>query len=223
MTYATTVPAASERHWLCPDPIFEEVLAEYEARQADENVLVSALTHDEMGRRRDEFLVSVGRATGVLLNVLVREAKARSILEIGTGLGYSTMWLADAARANGGRVLTVDTVVDKQAHARSALQRAGLLDRVELHHGDALDLLRTTEGRFDFVLLDLWKDLYIACIDAVLPRLQAGATIVADNMLKPPSARMAAARYQTHVQANASLHTVLLHVGSGLAVSRYGL
>ena len=109
----------------------------------------------------------------------------------------------------------------KQQVARTALKRAGLLQFVEFLPGDALEFLASTEDRYDFVLLDLWKDAYIPCVDALLRHLEPGATIVADNMLEPASVRFAAARYQAHVGRIDHLQTMLLRVGSGLAVSRY--
>jgi predicted O-methyltransferase YrrM len=201
--------------------VLEDVLVEYETRQSEEDVLIAKLSPEELGRRRDDFLVSIGRATGLLLNILARESRARSILELGTGLGYSTIWLADAARATGGKVLTLDLVPAKHRQAKLTLQRTELLDYVRFQLHDALDFLASTNEIYDFVLLDLWKDVYIPCIDALLPRLQPGATIVADNMLEPASVRFAAIRYQTHVRSIPDLQTVLLPVGSGIAVSRY--
>jgi predicted O-methyltransferase YrrM len=203
------------------DETLDAVLEEYEARQAEEDDLAARLTPDEVGRRRDELLVSVGRATGTLLNLLVRESRARSILELGTSSGYSTLWLADAARATAGRVRTVDVVAAKQQQARLALERVGLLDYVDCQLGDAIEFLRRTDDTYDFVLLDVWKDAYIACADAVLPRLRNGAIIVADNMLHPPHARLAALRYQAHMRRLTDMQTVLLPVGHGLAISRY--
>jgi len=59
-------------------------------------------------KRSDEFLLTVGPATGQLMNLLIKEAKARTILELGTSHGYSRVWLAEAARATGGKVISVD-------------------------------------------------------------------------------------------------------------------
>jgi predicted O-methyltransferase YrrM len=201
--------------------LFGVLFEEYERRQAEEDALVAGLTSLEMVSRRDEFLVSVGRAAGVFLNVLARESHARSLLELGTGFGYSTIWLAEAARSTGGRVLSIDLVPDKQQYARAALQRVDLLDVVQLKIGDAIEFLRSTDQTFDFVLLDLWKDVYIPCFDALLNHLQPGATIVADNMTEPAVVRLAAAKYQAHLRGIPDVQTVVLSVGNGLAVSRY--
>jgi predicted O-methyltransferase YrrM len=203
------------------DSAVEEVLAAYEALHAQELNLMASLQSEEMLRWRDEFLLCVGRATGVFLNLLARESGAVSILELGTSAGYSTIWLADAARATDGRVVTIDTVASKQQRAKAALERAGLLDFVDLRVADALDFLAITSETFDFVLLDIWKDLYIPCVDALLPRLRPGATIVADNMIKPAVVRLTAANYQAHLRSIPHLQTVLLPIGSGLAVTRY--
>ena len=64
-------------------------------------------------KRSDEFLLAVGPATGQLMNLLIKEAKARTILELGTSHGYSTVWLAEAARATGGKVISVDVHAGK--------------------------------------------------------------------------------------------------------------
>ena len=199
----------------------EDLLTEYEARQAEEDIVMASMTRDEIGRRRDELFVSIGRPSGVFLNLVAREAQARSILELGTGFGYSTIWLAEAARATGGLVTTIDVVAAKHEYAKWAIEQAGLQGFVHFEHGDALEFLAMTSGSYDFVLLDLWKDLYIPCLDAVLSRLKATAIIVADNMLKPAGTRLAAARYQAHVRAVPALETIVLPIGSGLAVSRF--
>jgi predicted O-methyltransferase YrrM len=198
----------------------DELLSEYEARQTEEDILVASMTRAEIGRRRDELLVSIGRQSGVFLNLVARESQAHSILELGTGFGYSTIWLAEAARVTGGQVTTVDVVAAKQERAKSAIAQLGLQDFVHFVHSDALEFLAVTRGSYDFVLIDLWKDLYIPSLDGVLSRLNAKAMIVADNMLKPAATRLAASRYQAYVRSVAALETIVLPIGSGLAVSR---
>ena len=71
------------------------------------------------------------------------------------------------------------------------------------------------------MLLDLWKDLYVASFDAIHPKLADGALIVADNMIYPERARTDANAYRERVRAAAEMTSVLLPIGSGLEVSRY--
>jgi predicted O-methyltransferase YrrM len=202
------------------DRAVEQVIAEFEKRENAENKLKSELPFEEGMSRRDEFLLSVGRATGQLLNILAREAKPRTILEVGTSYGYSTVWLADAARAIGAKVITLEIHPTKFQQARAALSRAGLADVVEFCLGDARESIPALPGPFDFVLLDLWKDLYVPCFELFYPKLSAGAFVLADNMLYPTVHRPKAARYRAHIRSKPHMESVLLPVGSGVELSR---
>jgi len=88
----------------------------------------------------------------------------------------------------------------KIEHARQALTRAGLSTRVEFHAGDCLDTLKELPGPFDFVLLDVWKDLYLPCFELVHPKLSPGGIIAADNMLLPESVRQQAEAYRARAR-----------------------
>ena len=170
--------------------------------------------------RRDQMLLSVGPETGQFLNLLARSSGTKRILELGTSYGYSTVWLAEAAKATGAKVISLDVADYKQAHAREVLDEAGLGGIVEFHTGEALEILPGLQGPFGLVLLDIWKDLYIPCLDLVLPELEPGAVVVADNMLRPQSDRPHALAYRRHVRAKPGLSSVLLAIGQGLEVSR---
>src|ERR1700691_6788804 len=147
------------------DAAIETVLHEYDQRAEAEMKRMQALPPAEMMQHIDEFLLPVGPATGHLMNILIKEAKAKTILEIGTSHGYSTVWLAEAARTTGGKVITLDVHAGKQEYARNALGKAGLASLVEFKLGDARESIAALTGPIDFVLLDLWKDLYIPCFD----------------------------------------------------------
>lgn len=197
------------------------VLDDYEARAAREEQLWSTLSSEEAGRRRDEMLLPVGRATGTVLNLLVKAGEARRILEVGSSYGYSTTWLAEAARAVGGKVTSLELKVAKTEYGRAQLARAGLAAYVEFVIGDALASLRALAGPFDLVLIDLWKDLYVPVFELLYPKLAPGAIVVADNMLQPESARAHAQAYRERVRAAPEMASVLLPVGNGIEVSRY--
>ncbi|HEU5135945.1 MAG TPA: class I SAM-dependent methyltransferase [Steroidobacteraceae bacterium] len=197
------------------DPVIERVLADFERRAEDERRRAAS---PEV--TRDDLLLSVGREAGILLYLLATGAKARRILELGSSYGYSTVWLGAAARTTGGKVTSLELKDYKIEHARQALTRAGLSTRVEFHAGDCLDSLRTLPGPFDFVLLDVWKDLYLPCFELVHPKLASGGIIAADNMLLPESARVHADAYRSRVRAAGDLDSVLLEVGNGIEISR---
>jgi predicted O-methyltransferase YrrM len=203
------------------DAGIQEVLAEYEKRGAEEFKLQSLGTMDEWLARRDEFLISVGPATGQLLNILAKSIKAKTILELGTSYGYSTVWLAEAARATGGRLVTIDKVANKHNYARSMLARAGLTKQVEFRLCDALDVIDALNGPFDLVLVDLWKELYVDAFDLFYPKLSPGAIIAADNMILPENYREDALRYRKHIRSKPKIDSVLIPVGSGIELSRY--
>jgi predicted O-methyltransferase YrrM len=192
----------------------EAVLAEYHERAAREA--------NDPDLSRDERLLPVGPEVGRFLNGLVKGAKAARILEIGTSYGYSGLWLAEAAASVGGRVISLDLADYKQAYARERLVRAGLAQVVEHRSGDALELIPALDGPFDFVLLDCWKDIYVACLDRVFPKLAKGAIVAADNMLQPVSAREDALAYRRAVRAKPGISSVLLPLGSGIELSRLG-
>jgi predicted O-methyltransferase YrrM len=151
------------------------VIEEYEARARREEELWDTLSEAEAAQRLDELLLPVGRATGSLMNLLVKEAGARRILEVGSSYGYSTTWLAEAARAIGGKVISLELRAAKTEYARAQLARAGLDGHVEFRIGDALASLAQLPGPFDFVLIDLWKDLYVPVFERLHMKLAPGA------------------------------------------------
>lgn len=193
------------------------VLEVYEARSKEEHRRREA--GDLPPGWLDTMLLSVGPDSGRLLNVLARSLKAPRILELGTSYGYSTIWLAEAARAAGGRVTTMELQGYKQDYARDMATRAGLAEVIDFQTGDAVELIGALPAGIDLVLVDLWKDLYVPCLEAFLPKLAPGALIVADNMIFPPGDD--ARRYRDAVRSKPGITTVLLPVGSGLELSRW--
>jgi predicted O-methyltransferase YrrM len=204
---------------LMKDPAVQNVLAEYHERMKSEDAIRKSVTRQEWLRRRDEFLLDVGESVGMLMNLLIRESQAKTVLEVGTSYGYSTLWLAEAARATGGKVITLDLSAEKQRRAQSMLQKAGLDRYVEFRCGDAIVLIQELTEAVDFVLIDLWKDVYIPCFDAVRSKLSPAAIVVADNMIYPPDNQESAKAYRAHVRKQ-RMDSVLLPVGHGIELSR---
>lgn len=203
------------------DPRVQAVFARYEERlQAD----VARMA--ELGpagfARRDEFLLPVGAQVGWFLHALILARRPSRILELGTSYGYSTLFMAHAAQAVGARVVTMELADYKQAYARQMLGEAGLADVVDWRCGDALDLLAADAaagGIWDFVLLDIWKELYLPCFTAFYPHLADEAVICSDNMIEPASARPSVREYRAAVRACADMQTVLLPIGQGVELS----
>lgn len=124
---------------------------------------------------------------GRLLGILARSIGARRMLEVGTSIGYGTLCLARAALE--ARVLSIDSDPEVLAEARGYLERAGVLDRVELICGEALSVLGgrsaagAIEGPFDLVYLDAVKTEYRRYLDLLLPKVRVGGLVVVDNLL----------------------------------------
>lgn len=107
---------------------------------------------------------------------------ARSLVEFGTSFGVSTIWLAAAARANGGRLVTTELVPEKADVARRNLEAAGLIGFVELRVGDALAALRNSPQEVDFLLNDGFPDRALEMVMLLAPRMPRGAVVVTDNV-----------------------------------------
>jgi predicted O-methyltransferase YrrM len=203
------------------DSEVEFVKRQYQARADAEAAIARDLVSRSSRKDIDELLLPIGPATAAVVSTLIQESGARAILEVGTSYGYSTVWLAEAARATGGIVTTLELHARKIDYARAQITKAGLAAFVDFRVGDALATLSALSGPFDFVLLDLWKDLYVASFRLIYPKLAEGALIVADNMLYPERARADANVYRECVRTTKDMTSVLLNVGSGIEVSRY--
>ncbi|MEH2425259.1 MAG: O-methyltransferase [Nostoc sp.] len=196
------------------------VLSELDALLEAEHNQLKALSPEERGKHLDEMMLAVGLQTGQFLNMLLKTQGGKRILEIGTSVGYSTIWLAEAARVNGGRVTTLECVAAKQAQAVENIRRVGLEDFVDFQLGDALKLLEILPGTWDFVLLDLWKEQYIPCFDLFYKKLAPGAIVVADNITFPPDFRTTMKNYQQYVRTKPDLDSIEINIGQGLELTR---
>jgi predicted O-methyltransferase YrrM len=200
------------------DPRVAAVFETYRQREAADHAKMN-----QMGRAafavRDEFLLPIGEEVGAVLHALVLARRPATILELGTSYGYSTLILADAARLVGARVISMDLADYKQDFARKQLEEAGLDSVVDVRCGDAIALLAADPGPFDFVLLDIWKDLYSPCLEAFYPKLAEEALIAADNLIEPSVAREDMRAYRAAVAALPDLKSTLLPIGQGIELS----
>ena len=193
-------------------PPREPLLAEMEAHALRDDVPVS---DPEVGR---------------LLTALALACGARRILEVGTAIGYGTLCLARGAVD--AEVVTIDTDPARLATARGYLERAGVLPRVRLVEGPALEVVPGLEGSFDLVYIDALKTEYRRVLDAALPKLRVGGLVVADNLLwkgriaeppEPPAVEDEESRalraFNGYLMSHPQLVAVVLPFGDGLGVA----
>ena len=127
-------------------------------------------------------LVALEPAKAEFCHLLCRALRATRVVEIGTSFGVSTLYLADAVRANGGGVVIgTEHEPAKAAAARASFAEAGLSEFIDLREGDLRETLKVIEGPVDFVLMDIWTEMARPAIELVAPHLRTGAVVVADN------------------------------------------
>ena len=159
--------------------------------------------------------LAVGPDSGRLLFALVAPNAGCEVLEIGSSHGYSTIWLAAAARILGGRVVTLEQEPGKIEVWRRNIADAGLEEWVELVAGDAKETLPDLEDGFDIVFLDAWKDDYEVLFELARTKLDPGGVVVADNVTTSSTVEAyAAAR-----QADPTLVSVTVPIGHGLELT----
>ena len=140
--------------------------------------------HDAEKDDRLERLRNVEPDTARLLAVLVRALGAKRLLELGTSNGYSTLWLADAARSIEGSVLSIDIDPTRTAEAMTHLSNGQLQDHAELRTEDAtLTLSHTADASLDMVFLDSERSAYTSYWPSLLRVLRPGGLLAVDNVL----------------------------------------
>ena len=124
----------------------------------------------------------IGPACGRLLYQLARTIKAQRVFELGSAIGYSTLWLAKAVGPEG-MVYYTDSDPANANRAQVYLRRAGVHSRVTIMVGDALTMFESTQGKFDLIFNDVNKTGYPEVFRRALPRLRVGGLFITDNVL----------------------------------------
>ena len=169
----------------------------------------------------------IGPAVARLLALLVQASGAKRIFEMGSAIGYSTVWLARAAGTQG-TIFYSDGDPEKAKRAEVYFRMAGVSKRVEVQVGDALALVKKTPGKFDLIFNDVDKQQYPAALQAALPKLKRGGLFITDNTLwSGKAARPAAAddkdtkaiqEFNRLVYASKELYPVLIPLRDGVTV-----
>ena len=166
--------------------------------------------------RADARMKNIPPETGRFLRILAQAHASKRLLEVGTANGYSALWLGEVARAQGGRLWTIERDSDRVQLAWRNIERAGLSKVVEVLEGDARHVIRALDGPFDLVFLDGEKDEYQEYWSLVYPKLAEGGLLVADNA--GTHAREMADYLET-VRTHPGLESVFVPIGRGLELS----
>jgi len=181
---------------------------------------------------RDEQLPLIDAEVGALLRLLARAVGARRILEIGTAVGYSGIWLAGALPADG-LLLTLEHDEARARTARANFARAGLAERVSVMVGDARRTLEKVGGPFDIIFLDTDKPLYNVLLDRLVDLLRPGGLLLTDNVLwdgevvpgyvaeprRDPALTQMIAEYNHRLNTHPRLLTATVPLRDGVAIS----
>jgi predicted O-methyltransferase YrrM len=173
----------------------------------------------------------VDAEVGALLRVLAMSIGATRILEIGTAVGYSGIWLAGALPA-GGMLMTMEKDPERAQEARGNFERAGLADRTSVMVGDAERMIAKVSGPFDLIFQDGAKNLYTPLLDRLVALLRPRGLLVTDNVLwdgkvvpgfAPAAAEdentLAIVEYNKRLAAHPQLTTTVVPMRDGVAIS----
>jgi predicted O-methyltransferase YrrM len=189
-------------------------------RRLAEELYAASHEHDRVQADRLDRFRNVEPPTAELLGVLIRATAARRILELGTSNGYSTIWLADAAEATGGAVVSVELDAARTSLARENLREAGLEDRVELRTEDAgATLARSSDAQWEFVFLDAERPAYSGYIRDLVRTLAPGGLLAVDNVI---SHEPELVEFTALIEAEPALTQTVVPVGAGLRLATRG-
>lgn len=168
----------------------------------------------------------VGPAVASFFQQLVMMTGAKTVFEMGSAIGYSTVWWARAV-GEGGRVHYTDSDPKNADKARRYFQRAGVADRITIHLGDAIELLSEQKTEFDIVFNDIDKEDYPRVLRMVSPRLKMGGLFVTDNVLwsgrvvekNPEASTKAIQEFNRQLYKSPDFFTTIMPLRDGVAVA----
>ena len=188
---------------------------------------------DEIARAgAEQHLPLIDAEVGALLHVLAYAIGARRILEIGTAIGYSGIWMARVLPTDG-VLLTIEIDPERVRVARTNFERAGVADRVSVIGGDAQRTIAKVSGPFDLIFQDGDKRLYGPMLDRLVRLLRPGGLLVSDNVLwdgevvpgfittprRDAQDTLAIAEYNERLNAHPQLITATVPLRDGVAIS----
>lgn len=176
-------------------------------------------------RARHQSIPIIGPAVARVLYQYAVIIGARRVFEMGSAIGYSTIWLARAV-GRGGRVYYTDGSRKNADDARGYFERAGVSDRIEILVGDAIDRIDSVEGEFDLIFNDVDKHQYPEAFRKAAPRLKKGGLFITDNVLwsgrvaqgETDEYTLGVAEFNRLIYSTEELYPVILPIRDGIAV-----
>ncbi|HEY6534238.1 MAG TPA: O-methyltransferase [Candidatus Nitrosocosmicus sp.] len=195
---------------------------------------------NETDIKYNDLMLSITEDTGIFLDNLITVMNAKKILEIGTSVGYSTLWFAHAlynkfnSNEDMFHIVSIENNPDKIKRAQNNFTEAGV-NKIKIMEGNALDMLQklsheknmdknyNEEDLFDFVFLDADKENLTKYFDIILPILRRGGVIITDNILYPEDYRPYMSKYVEYIRNNTSVMSVTVPIGYGeeMTVKKY--
>ncbi len=188
-----------------------------------DNSLMAVL--EEQGKVRDDIQPSVKPEAGRFLGLLIRLTGAQRVLEIGSGIGYSALWMGEAVRDTGGKVTTVDNHARTHKEVVNNLRESGLEEYVEPLLGDAESIVPSLRPGWDIIFQDGGKYLYPKLYETTVNLLKKGGLLVADDTLFKVNRKVRRGlgeytdQYNRMVFADKRFYSVILPVGHGMTIS----
>jgi caffeoyl-CoA O-methyltransferase len=176
---------------------------------------------------KEHDIAIIGPDCGRLLALVAKISGAKRIFEMGSAIGYSAIWFARAA-GPGAEIYCTDGDPANAELARKNFERAGVSKSIRFMTGDAVDLINSTEGSFDIVLIDVYKHQYPAALKKSLPRLKSGGLVITDNVLwsgrvtEPPKDdnTRGILEFNRSVFGSPELFSVIVPLRDGVAICR---
>jgi caffeoyl-CoA O-methyltransferase len=167
----------------------------------------------------------VGPAVARILYQLAVISRTKTVFEMGSAIGYSTIWWARAV-GEGGRVIYTDGDPKRADKARRYFERAGVAERITVRVGDALEILSEEKGTYDLIFNDVDKTDYPRVFKLALPRVKSGGLFITDNVLwsgklrkpNPDAETKAILEFNRLISESKDLFTTILPIRDGVAV-----
>ncbi len=207
-----------------------KVLTELEKQSKLERSGLTDIAHEDS-------MLAITSDTGKFFSILLSSMNANKILEVGTSVGYSTLWMAyssyqnkENSRLSKKNIITIDKNPLKVKKAIKNFKNAGVDEMIEIIEGNAIEILKQLSNKvkenpdnqnqyFDFIFLDADKENLTEYFDLALALVKKGGVIVTDNILYPEEYRPAMSKYLEHIRKKDFVQSVTVPIGYGEEVS----